>query len=96
MIKFLFFDDGIMSISLHSFVSAMYRLLEKLQDDVTPCHPADLNTVFQQELGQPLEALFAEFEQKAHAAASLAQAYLPSQPMCAQISAGPMHPSAWE
>ncbi|KAK9844787.1 hypothetical protein WJX74_006844 [Apatococcus lobatus] len=59
-----------------SAVPQEYRkLLEKLQDDVTPCHPADLNTVFQQELQQPLEALFAEFEQKAHAAASLAQVH---------------------
>ena len=67
----------------------MRRLLEKLQDDVTPCHPADLNTVFQQELGQPLEALFAEFEQKAHAAASLAQACLPSHPLCFILWASP-------
>ena len=59
-------------------IEGLCRLLEKLQDNVTPCHPADLDTVFQQEFHQPLHALYAEFDQEPQAAASLAQVMPPA------------------
>ncbi len=61
---------------MNANLKRIFRLLEKLQDDVTPCHPADLDTVFQHEFQQPLQVLYAEFDQEPQAAASLAQARL--------------------
>jgi predicted unusual protein kinase regulating ubiquinone biosynthesis (AarF/ABC1/UbiB family) len=51
------------------------RVLEALQDRVPPRSFAVANHVLQQELGAPVEQLFAEFELLATAAASLAQVH---------------------
>ena len=53
-----------------------FRTLEVLQDRVEPGSFADVQRGIIRELGAPVEALFAEFEPEARAAASLAQALL--------------------
>lgn len=49
------------------------RTLEVLQDQVTPHSFEDINEVLQREFGATADELFAEFEEHATAAASLAQ-----------------------
>src|SRR5205085_1879679 len=49
--------------------------LRGLQDDVRPVPYAEIERVIQEELGQPVERLFLEFETEALAAASIGQVH---------------------
>src|SRR5262249_25578124 len=49
--------------------------LRGLQDDVRPFAYADVERVIREDLGQPVERLFLEFDQKALAAASIGQVH---------------------
>ena len=51
----------------------LYRELETLQDRVPPRPVAEIEAVIEQELGMPVSRAYAEFEEDAKAAASLAQ-----------------------
>ena len=67
-----------LSIEVLTVTVRQCRELETLQDRVPPRPVADITTVLEQELGMPVSQAYAEFEEDAKAAASLAQVLPPS------------------
>lgn len=53
--------------------------LARLQDNITPFNTDAARAVIEADLGQPIDAIFSEFSAQPIAAASLAQAGVPSQ-----------------
>ena len=53
--------------------------LARLQDNITPFNTDAARAVIEADLGQPIDAIFSEFSVQPIAAASLAQAGVPSQ-----------------
>jgi len=53
----------------------LIRELEKLQDTVPPVSSEEVRQVLVHEFGQPVDELFAEFEDRAHASASIGQVH---------------------
>src|SRR6185437_13734701 len=68
--------------------------LRGLQDDVRPFPFDDVRRVVQEELGQPLERLFLEFEQKPLAAASIGQVHRATLPNGRQVVVKVQRPNA--
>ncbi|KAI3436647.1 hypothetical protein D9Q98_006063 [Chlorella vulgaris] len=71
----VYIKAGQLAVSLNAVPQQYREVLEALQDRVPPRSFAVANHVLQQELGAPVEQLFAEFELLATAAASLAQVH---------------------
>jgi ubiquinone biosynthesis protein len=68
--------------------------LRGLQDDVRPFPFADVERVVREELGQPIERLFREFDEKALAAASIGQVHRAMLPNGKQVAVKVQRPNA--
>ncbi|MBV8597857.1 MAG: AarF/ABC1/UbiB kinase family protein, partial [Actinobacteria bacterium] len=68
--------------------------LRALQDDVRPFPFADVERVIREELGQPLERLFLEFETEPMAAASIGQVHRAVLPNGRRVAVKVQRPNA--
>src|SRR2546421_9158837 len=68
--------------------------LRGLQDDVRPFPYADVEKTVQEELGQPIERLFTEFEERPLAAASIGQVHRATLPNGRQVAVKVQRPNA--
>jgi len=68
--------------------------LRGLQDDVRPFPFAEVERTIREELGQPLERLFVDFEEKAVAAASIGQVHRATLPNGRQVVVKVQRPNA--
>jgi ubiquinone biosynthesis protein len=68
--------------------------LRSLQDDVRPFPFADVERTIRAELGQPIERLFAEFDDKPLAAASIGQVHLATLPNGKRVAVKVQRPNA--
>ena len=68
--------------------------LRALQDDVSPVPFAEIERVIQEELGQPIERLFLEFETEPIAAASIGQVHRAVLPNGRQVAVKVQRPNA--
>src|SRR5213080_2831007 len=68
--------------------------LRGLQDDVRPFPYADVEKTVQEELGQPIERLFTEFDERPLAAASIGQVHRAMLPNGRQVAVKVQRPNA--